>query len=144
MEITATQKFIRSSPRKLTMVAHTIKGLSLSAATDALSFSKRRGATVLLKTLRQAVANAVNNARQEEGTLAIKSIQVLPGPTYKRWRAVSRGRAHAILRRTSHIKVILESKDKPEVISPVAPQPTPKLKKQASKPKKVSSKKKHH
>ena len=63
-----------------------------------------------MKVLRQAVANAVSNHQLTVDQLEIDSILVKTGPTYKRWQPVSRGRAHKILKRTSHVEVILKTK----------------------------------
>jgi large subunit ribosomal protein L22 len=111
MLIKAQQKHIRLSPRKVRLVADAIRGLSLSEALEYLAHLNKKAALPLLKTLKQAVANATNNLKLKEDDLSIKEIQINEGSTLKRWQPVSRGRAHSILKRTSHIKVILESQD---------------------------------
>ena len=108
MEIKAESKYIRISPRKLQLVAKSIKGLSLQEALETLVFLEKRAARSLLKTLKSAIANAINNFKLKEEDLKIKSIEILKAPMLKRWRPVSRGRAHPYVKRTSHIKVILE------------------------------------
>lgn len=108
MEIKAQSKYLRISPRKLLLVSKAIKGLSLKEALENLAFFPKRGAFPLLKTLKSAIANAKNNFKLKEEQLKIKSIEILKGPSLKRWRAVSKGRAHPYKRRMSHIKVILE------------------------------------
>ena len=110
MKIKAEQKYIRISPRKIRLVAKAIKGLEPEKAVQYLQFVNKRPALVLKKTIKQAIANAVNNQKVGKETLRLAKIEVLEGAVYKRWRPVSRGRAHSIIKRTSHIRVILKSK----------------------------------
>lgn len=110
MKIRAEQKNSRQSPRKVRLVANQIKDLSLEQAFVQLSLMERRASLVLLKVLRQAVANATNNYQISVDDLVIDSIVVKTGPTYKRMRAVSRGRGHRILKRTCHVEVVLATK----------------------------------
>ena len=112
MLIKAESKFIRTSPRKLRLVADLIRNMSLDEAVITLTHLKKRAATPMLKTLKQAIGNAVNNHNLPKDLLTIQSIEVNEGPTYKRFRPVSRGRAHSIFKRTSHIKIILKSEPK--------------------------------
>jgi len=109
--IKAEQKYIRMSPQKVRKVAELIKGLSPVQAVNELKFVNKRAAKPLRKTIKQAIANAQNNEKMDKENLEFKSIQIMPGATLKRWRAVARGRAHEILKRTSHIRVILKTKD---------------------------------
>jgi len=111
MLIKAEQKYIRTSPRKIRLIAKAIKALPVMEALDSLKFLNKRAALPLAKTIKQAVANGVNNKKINQKDLKFASIEVLEGPTYKRWRPVSRGRAHTIFKRTSHIKVILEAEN---------------------------------
>ncbi|MCA9369671.1 50S ribosomal protein L22, partial [Candidatus Woesebacteria bacterium] len=89
-----------------------VKNLPLVVAIDQLAHIEQKASLVVLKVLRQAVANAENNHRLDPNTLKIRSIQVQNGPVYKRFQAVSRGRAHAIQKKTSHIMVELEAVSK--------------------------------
>lgn len=107
MLIKAEQKFIRTSARKLRFVADGIKKLNPVEAIKQLKFSDKRAAEPLAKVIKQAVANAVTNAKLDKASLKFAHIEVNEGPTYKRWRAVSRGRAHSIFKRTSHVKITL-------------------------------------
>jgi large subunit ribosomal protein L22 len=118
MIITATQKNTRQTARKVRYVADVVKKMSIEDALKQLAVMERRASLVILKTLRQAIANAMNNHQLSLDELKIKNIVVDVAPTYKRWRAVSRGRAHTILKRSCHIKVELEKKDssKKEVV----------------------------
>ena len=110
MLVKAESKFIRTSPRKIRLVAGLIRDLAPEEAVTTLSHLRQRAATPLLKTLKQAMANALNNHNLAKDSLLIQSIEVNEGPTYKRWRPVSRGRAHSIFKRTSHIKLVLKTK----------------------------------
>lgn len=110
MLIKAEQKFQRMSPRKLRAVAASIRGLKSPAAAIAqLEHVGKRAAGPLIKTIKQAQANAKNNLGVAEEGLKIQKLEIGEGPIYKRGRPVSRGRLHPIKKRTSHIKVILEA-----------------------------------
>ena len=109
-EITAYQKYIRQTPQKLRLVADMIRNLSVDQALIQLKVSSKNGAKAVEKVLTQARANAIDNGFRSD-TLKIKSIQIEEGATYKRWQPVSRGRAHSILKRTSHIRIVLEGSD---------------------------------
>lgn len=109
MLITATQKNIRQTSRKVRLVANEVKDLSLEKAMRQLSVIERKASLTILKVVKQAIANAMNNHRFSFDDLELESIQVMPGPTYKRWNPVSRGRAHEIKKRTCHIKVELKA-----------------------------------
>lgn len=114
MLIKAEQKHIRMSPRKVRLIADSIRGLPVNAAVVTLERINKFAAVPVRKTLSQAIANAVNNHGLKENELTLKSIQVGEGATLKRWQPVSRGRAHAILKRTSHIRIVLESTSNPK------------------------------
>src|SRR3989344_4498758 len=109
MLITAKTSYIRTSPRKLRLVADAVRHLSPTEALVELKYLNKRAAGPIAKALKQAVANAVNNFNLPKDELKLKHLIVDEGPTYKRFQPVSRGRAHSILKRTSHIKVVLES-----------------------------------
>jgi len=109
MKITAQQKHIRMTPQKVRLVTYGLRGMQPEKAITELGYMTRRAAEPVSKVIRQALANAVNNLRLSPQSLKISEILIDEGSTYKRWQAVSRGRAHSILKRTSHIKVILET-----------------------------------
>ncbi|MCH7951666.1 50S ribosomal protein L22 [Patescibacteria group bacterium] len=113
MVIKAEQKYIRMSPRKVRLVVDAIRGLEPKEALEHLTFMRKAAAVPIAKTIKQAMANAVKNQNLNEQSLRFESIQVSKGSTFKRWRAVSRGRAHQILKRTSHIKVLLRAEEEP-------------------------------
>lgn len=111
MIIKATQRNTRQAPRKVRLAANTVKEMSLLGAIEQLSVMEREASLPVLKVLRQAIANATHNHHLQVADLTIKNIYVDGGPQYKRWRAVSRGRAHSITKKTSHITVELEKAD---------------------------------
>ena len=111
MIVKATQKYTRQTARKVRLVADVVKEMPIESALKQLAVMERRASLVVLKTLRQAIANAMNNHQLSLDQLQIKNIVVNEAPTYKRWRAVSRGRAHTILKRSCHICVELETKE---------------------------------
>ena len=110
MQIKAEAKYIKQGPRKVRLVADLVRPMSLAEALTTLKHLRRRAAAPVLKVLKQAVANAVNNYKISKDSLTIQLIEVNGGPIYKRFQPVSRGRAHSIFKRTSHIKIILESR----------------------------------
>lgn len=124
MIITATQKNTRQTPRKVRLVANTVKKLTLEKALQQLAVIERRSTLVILKTIKQAMANAINNHGYGFSDLELKNIIVTEGPTYKRFRAVSRGRGHGVFKRTSHITVVLNAGDSAQ---PKVQPPKPKL-----------------
>jgi large subunit ribosomal protein L22 len=107
-EVKAEARFIRISPRKVRLVVDSIKDLGPKEALDNLEFINKRAAKPLSKLIKSAMANAKKNYGLKEDSLRFKEIQVGKGPTFKRWRAISRGRTHQIMKRTSRIKVVLE------------------------------------
>jgi len=110
MKIRAQQNNTRQTPRKVRLVANQVKGLSLEKALRQLAVIERKAATVILKVMRQAIANATNNHGLKFEDLELNNIIVKKGPTFKRFRAVSRGRAHRILKRSCHVEVTLKTK----------------------------------
>lgn len=134
MKIRAEQKNSRQAPRKVRLIANQVKDLPLEEAFQQLALIERKAALVILKTLRQAVANADHNHQLKFEDLEIDKILVKTGPTYKRWRAVSRGRAHRILKRTTHVEVVLKTKDQAE-------EPAKETAKKISKKQKTKAKK---
>lgn len=108
MLVAAQQKLANTTPRKLRLVADMVRRLPITAAQEQLKFTPTRTAKVLLAVLNQAVANATNNHKLAPESLRIKAIDADEGRKYKRWQAVSRGRAHGIIKRTTHIRVVLE------------------------------------
>ncbi len=108
MEVKAITRYVRISPRKARLVTELIKGKPVEEALTILRFVPKKAARLVDKTLRSAVANAEQNPNIDVDTLYIKRIFVDGGPTMKRWRARAMGRATKIIKRTSHITVILD------------------------------------
>jgi large subunit ribosomal protein L22 len=111
MLITATQKYTRQTPRKVRLIANTVKKLPLSKAMEQLAIIERKATLVVSKVVKQAVANAMNNHGYKFEDLELESILVTDGPRYRRFRSVSRGRAHGIIKRVSHVTVTLRTTD---------------------------------
>lgn len=107
MTINAKLKHLRISPRKVRLVTDLIRGLNVKNAQDQLKFLNKKASEPVLKLLNSAVANAHHNADLDKENLYISSIAVDPGPTLKRWRPRAMGRASSILKRTSHITLVL-------------------------------------
>lgn len=103
----AYQKFIHQAPRKLRLVADAIRSQKIDHVLDILRLSPKRAAEITRKVVTQAKSNAINIKINPE-TIIVKEILVEEGPRIKRWRAVSRGMAHSIIKRTSHIKITVE------------------------------------
>lgn len=110
MIIKAEQKNTRQTSRKVRLVADVVKEMSVIDAISHLAVINRKSTLLILKVLRQALANATNNFGLNVADLEIDNIVVNDGPALKRWRAVSRGRAHTILKRTCHVRVDLRTK----------------------------------
>jgi len=108
MEVKAVTRYVRISPRKARLVTELIKGKPVEEALTILRFVPKKAARLVDKTLRSALANAEQNPNIDVDTLYIKRIFVDGGPTMKRWRARAMGRATKIIKRTSHITVILD------------------------------------
>ncbi|PYL09649.1 MAG: 50S ribosomal protein L22 [Verrucomicrobia bacterium] len=107
MEVRSTYKYARISPFKVREVTREIQGLPVSAALDVLAFTPKKAAFLINKTLKSAIANAENNANLKADGLVVKEAVVGEGPTFKRIMARARGTASRILKRTSHIRIVL-------------------------------------
>ena len=105
--VTAKAKYLRTSPQKAGLVLALIRGKSLIEARRILTFSSKRVARSVLKTLESAAANAKQKGLKEEN-LEVSKATADPGPTFKRTRFVSRGKVHRILKRTAHVAIELE------------------------------------
>lgn len=121
MTVRATQKYIRISPRKLREVASLVRGKSLPESNDLLSGLNKVGAKVINETIRQAVANAVNNLGHSETDLTMTALLINEGPRYKRFRAGSRGRAKPYVKRTAHVTVELTVAASAQPVKKAAP-----------------------
>jgi large subunit ribosomal protein L22 len=108
MEVKASAKYMRISPRKVHKVLGAVKGKPVETALNALKFMPQKAAGILEKVIRSAVANADQHPDIDIDLLVVRNVVADQGPTLKRWRARARGRATRILKRTSHITVILD------------------------------------
>lgn len=107
MEVKAVSRYVRISPQKVRMLVGGIKNKPVENAIDMLKFMPQKSAGIVEKIVRSAVANADQNTSLDVDALFVKNILVDQGPTLKRFRARARGRGTRILKRTSHITVIL-------------------------------------
>ena len=107
METGAIYKFAKISPQKGRLVADQVRGLTVEAALNVLNFSHKKAAKMIKKVLMSAVANAEHNEGADIDELKVAKICVDSGPTLKRYRARAKGRGSRILKRTSHISVLV-------------------------------------
>ncbi len=107
MEVKAVTKYIRISPFKLRAPIEALKGKQVEDALNLLKFMPLKSAGIISKTLKSAIANAGHNNDMDVDDLIVKNIVVDHGPMLKRFRARARGRGARILKRTSHITVIV-------------------------------------
>lgn len=107
MNARAQAKYIRESPNKVRRVLDLVRGLPVDEAQAVLQFTNRKAATTIKKVLDSAVANAEHNFALDVEDLFIAEAYADEGPTLKRWRPRARGRASQILKRTSHITIVV-------------------------------------
>ena len=107
----AIAKFVRIAPRKVRIVIDLIRGKDIADAYAILKFTPKRGAGIIEKVLKSAVANAENNFDMDSANLYVAACYVDQGPTLKRIQPRSRGQAFSILKRSSHITVIVKEKE---------------------------------
>lgn len=105
MSVQAVAKGVRMSPRKVAVVANLVRGRSVADAIVILNHTPRRSAVAVRKVIESAKANADHNHNMKPDTLQITEIRVSSGPSIKRYRPASHGRALPFLRRSSHIFV---------------------------------------
>jgi large subunit ribosomal protein L22 len=110
MDVRAKGKFLRISPPKVRLIADVVKGKSVEIGLNTLKFMPNKAAGLVEKILKSAVANADQNFNLNVDSLFIKNIVVDGGPTMKRFGARARGRGTRILKRSSHITVIVEQR----------------------------------
>ncbi len=106
----ASHRFARIAPRKARLVADLIRGMRIDEAMNELQFSKKRAAWYLKAVLNSATANA-EERDADVSSLYVAESRVDAGPTIKRFQPKDRGRAHPILKRTSHLHIELEEKN---------------------------------
>jgi large subunit ribosomal protein L22 len=106
----ASVRNVRISPKKLNVIAYIIRNMKAQEALNTLRFMPKKGADIMYKVLASAVANATHNDSQDVATLMISHVAVSQGLVYRRINPISRGRAHRILKRTSHVDLSLSVK----------------------------------
>jgi len=120
-EAQAITRNIRVSPRKLALVADLVRGRSAQDAVATLTFSKRRIAQTVKKTLESAIANAENNHRLDVDQLVVSRVEVGRAVVMKRFHARGRGRSSRIEKWFSHLTIVVAEQQE----APVAPAPAP-------------------
>lgn len=111
MEYQASAKYVRTSTRKVRLLADSIRTMKPLRALTYLDAMGKSAARPMANVIRSALANAKEKQGESEA-LTIGSIEVMGGPVMKRWHAVSRGSAHAYKKRMTHIRVVLTDEKK--------------------------------
>ncbi|MCD6555088.1 MAG: 50S ribosomal protein L22 [Chloroflexi bacterium] len=106
-EVRAVARYVRMSPQKVRLVADQVRGMGAVDALAVLKHMPQAAARPMYKVIRSAVANAEENIGMDREDLYIAQVTVDGGPMMKRWRAGARGRYKKILKRSSHITVVL-------------------------------------
>lgn len=107
MDVKASGRYMRISAQKVRRIVGVVKGKPVENGLNTLKFMPQKSARILEKILRSAVANADNRGNVDVDSLTIKNVIVDEGPTAKRFRPRARGRSTRILKRTSHITIIV-------------------------------------
>ena len=111
MEARAIAKYVRISPLKVNFICKEIRGKQVDEALSILKFTPKKGAKVLEKVLTSAIANAENNLSLDRENLYVYEAYANDGPHMKRWRPKAKGMAYPILKRSSHIGVVVKERD---------------------------------
>ena len=114
MEARATRRYAQLSAQKARLVVDLIRGKSVETALGILEYTPKRGARMVAKTLRSAVANAEHEQRVDVDALYVKKAFVNEGPTAKRFLPRAHGRATPLFKRTSHITVVVDERGNKE------------------------------
>jgi large subunit ribosomal protein L22 len=107
MKVPAHARYVRQTPQKVRAVLDTVRGLPVPEAMVSLAYTDRRAAGTVKKVLESAVANALENHDIPAEDLVVAEAYANEGPTLKRFRPRARGRATQILKRTSHITIVV-------------------------------------
>ena len=110
MEVAAKLRFARISPQKCRLVADQVRGKPVEQALQILAFSPKKAAGIVKKVLESAIANAEHNEGADIDELKVSHIFVDEGPTMRRWMPRAKGRVNHILKRTSHVTVMVGDK----------------------------------
>ncbi|MEP0813886.1 MAG: 50S ribosomal protein L22 [bacterium] len=108
MQVQAIHKFLRTSPLKIRRFAQLIKGKRVEAAESILLVQPSPTCQALARVLKSAVSNGENNHGLERENLFVRTVLVDDGPRMKRFRARARGRPGPILKRSSHVTIVLD------------------------------------
>jgi len=108
MEAKAVGKYIRISAQKARLVADVVRGMGVDQALTTLRFMPKKGAGIIKKVIESAVANATQDDKADVDNLYVKKIIIDGGPSLKRISPRAQGRATGIIKRTSHITVVLD------------------------------------
>lgn len=111
MEARAIAKYIRISPLKVNFICKEIRGKQVDEALTILQFTPKKGARELAKVLNSAVANAENNLSLDRENLYVSDAFANDGPQMKRWRPKAKGMAYPIIKRSSHIGVVVKERE---------------------------------
>ena len=111
MESKAIAKMVRIAPRKARLVIDLIRGKQVGEAIAILNLTPKAASTPTLKVLKSAISNAEHNYNMDVNKLYVKSAMVFEGPTLKRFRARAKGSASSIMKRTSHITIVVAEKN---------------------------------
>ena len=107
----ATAKYIRISPSKARVVMDAVRGKSVIEAVAILENTPKAASAPLIKLINSAAANAESGKGIAKDELFVAEIKADAGPIYKRYQPLSKGRAHSIMKRTSHLTVVLDKKE---------------------------------
>jgi large subunit ribosomal protein L22 len=111
MDVYAKNKHLMISPQKLRLVCDQVRGMDVTQAATVLEFMPQKGAGLIHKTLRSAIANAENNFDLDIDDLFISEIFADEGPRLRRFKAGARGRYKPRTRRTAHLTIVLSERE---------------------------------
>ncbi len=125
--VSATLRYARISPQKARLVADLVRGLPIERALDQLAFSTKKAAGIIKKLLESAIANAENNEGLNVDELALNTIYVNEAPNFTRFKARAKGRGNTIVKRNSHITLVVAPKSaKPKKVRKAQNMPSKK------------------
>ncbi|WP_300409483.1 50S ribosomal protein L22 [Lagierella sp.] len=111
MEVKAIAKYERISPLKVNFICKEIRGKNVDEALAILKFTPKKGARLLEKVLKSAIANAEHNFNLDRDELIVAHAYANQAPVMKRWRPKAKGSAYPILKRSSHIGVVVKERE---------------------------------
>jgi|YelNatPaOPRAMG01_1025707.scaffolds.fasta_scaffold141741_2 large subunit ribosomal protein L22 len=111
MEVRAVSKYVRISPKKVQEIIHLLPGKQVDVALNSLSVMPHKAARILYKVTKSAISNAENNFNLDRKDLVVMKAVADKGPSMKRFTPRAYGRAFPILKRTSHITVVVSTAD---------------------------------